>query len=103
MGFKVIWTETALADLAEICAHIAADNPSAADRMGLEILDHVEIRATFPLIGPNYPRGSHGTLREIVVRPYRIFYDTFEDRSSVEILHVWHGAREEPKFHNQVP
>ncbi|HXJ92674.1 MAG TPA: type II toxin-antitoxin system RelE/ParE family toxin [Terriglobia bacterium] len=37
-------------------------------------------------------------MREIVVRPYRIFYDVSEESKSVEILHVWHGARDEPTF-----
>jgi hypothetical protein len=29
---------------------------------------------------------------------YRIFYDVSEELRTVSILHVWHGAREEPKF-----
>ena len=44
------------------------------------------------------PRGARGTLREIVFRSYRIFYDVSEESLSVEILHVWHGARDEPAF-----
>lgn len=66
--------------------------------MGRGILDHVNILASFPFIGPTYPRGAHGPLREIVFRSYRIFYDADEPAKRVEILHVWHGAREEPKF-----
>jgi len=27
-----------------------------------------------------------------------IFYDVSEENRSIEILHVWHGAREEPTF-----
>ena len=37
-------------------------------------------------------------LREIVFRFYRIFYDASEEARRVEILHVWHGAREDPKL-----
>ena len=66
--------------------------------MGRGILDHVRILATFPFIGPAYPRGARGPLREIVYRNYRIFYDVPEAERRVEILHVWHGARDEPKF-----
>jgi plasmid stabilization system protein ParE len=33
-----------------------------------------------------------------VYRSYRIFYDVSEESLSVEILHVWHGARDEPAF-----
>ena len=98
MDYQVIWSDAAIADLHDICAYIARDNPPAALRLGQGILAHVRILATFPLIGPAYPRGARGKLREIVCRPYRIFYDVDEAQQRVEILHVWHGAREAPKF-----
>ena len=98
MDFKVIWSDGAIADLHDICSYIARHDPQAGQRMGRGILDHVRILASFPFIGPTYPRGSRGSLREIVFRSYRIFYDVSESPRSVEILHVWHGAREEPTF-----
>ncbi len=96
MDFKVIWSDAAIADLRDICSYIGRHDPQAAQRMGRGILDHVRILGSFPLIGPAYPRGARGSLREIVFRSYRIFYDVSETARSVEILHVWHGAREEP-------
>jgi plasmid stabilization system protein ParE len=55
-------------------------------------------RTPSPLDRLEYPRGSHGPLREIIFRPYRIFYDVSEGSRQVQILHVWHGARREPVF-----
>lgn len=78
MDFKVIWSAAAISDLRDICAYIAREDPDAALRMGNGILDHVRILAQFPFIGPTYPRGARGPLREIVFRPYRIFYDVSE-------------------------
>lgn len=98
MEFKVVWSDTAISDLKEICDCIAARDASAAMRVGRGMLDHVHILASFPFIGPPYPRGTRGPLREIVFRSYRIFYDVSETSGSVEILHVWHGARDEPEF-----
>src|SRR5215831_15532822 len=98
MDYKVIWSDQAIGDLRDICSYIAQHDPQAALRMGNGILDHVRILAQFPLIGPTYPRGSRGPLREIVFRSYPIFYDVSEESQRVEILHVWHGARDEPKF-----
>ena len=98
MDFTIIWSDAAIRDLEEIWACIAQHSPQAAARIGREILAHVRVLANFPYIGPAYPRGSRGTLREIVVRPYRVFYDVSEDSESVEILHIWHGARDEPTF-----
>ena len=73
MDFKVVWSDEAIADLHEICFYIAQHDPPAALRMGRGILAHVRILASFPFIGPTYPRGVRGTLREIVFRSYRIF------------------------------
>jgi toxin ParE1/3/4 len=98
MDYKVIWSDSSIEDLRDICNYIAEDEPAAAHRMGQDILDHVQILGSFPFIGPRYPRGSRGSLREIVVRSYRIFYDVSETSQSVEILHVRHGARDEPEF-----
>ena len=98
MGFKVIWSDQAITDLNHLCSYIAQYDPAAALRMGNGILDHVRILAEFPFIGPAYPRGARGPLREIVFRSYRIFYDISEESHVVEIVHVWHGAREEPEF-----
>ena len=98
MDFKVIWADEAITDLREICFYIARHDPEAALRMGHGILDHVRILSQFPFIGPPYPRGARGSLREIVFRTYRIFYDVSEESHRVDILHVWHGARDEPKF-----
>ena len=98
MDFKIILSDAAIADLNDICSYIARRDPEAAIRLGNGILGHVRILGAFPFIGPVYPRGVRGSLREIVFRSYRIFYDVSEASRSVEILHVWHGAREEPAF-----
>jgi toxin ParE1/3/4 len=98
MDFKVVWSDAAFADLQDICSYIATQDPKAALRIGRGILDHVRILAAFPFIGPTYPRGASGSLREIVFRSYRIFYDVSDTSASVEILHVWHSSRDEPTF-----
>jgi toxin ParE1/3/4 len=98
MDFKVIWSDQAIENLRELCAYIARHDPEAALRMGNGILDHVQILAQFPFIGPPYPRGADGPLRVIVFRSYRIFYDVREELHQVDILHVRHGARDEPVF-----
>ena len=98
MDFKVIWSDEAITELRGICSYIARDDPEAALRMGNGMLDHVRILAQFPFIGPAYPKGARGPLREIVFHSYRIFYDVFEESSRVDILHVWHAARGEPEL-----
>jgi toxin ParE1/3/4 len=87
-----------MTDLQDIWTYVAQYDPEAAARIGRGILAHVRVLADFPYIGPTYPRGSKGSLREIVVRPYRTFYDVSADSQSVEILPVWRGSRDEPTF-----
>ena len=98
MDFKVIWTDSAIADLQDICEYISRDNPAASAKAGRGILSHVKILETFPFIGPAYPRGSSGMIREIVYGNYRIFYEVTQKTTAVHVLRVWHGARGEPNF-----
>jgi addiction module RelE/StbE family toxin len=99
MDFKVIWTDSAIADLKSICDYIAEDNPRAAAKTGRGILNHVRILQSFPFIGPAYPRRSSGLIREIVHGNYRIFYEIVSEPQVVHILRIWHGARGEPPVH----
>ncbi len=98
MDFKIVWTDSAIADLKEICDYISRDNPSAAQTTGRGILEHVKILEMFPFIGPAYPRRSSGTIREIVYGSYRIFYEVTKQPKTVSLLRIWHGARGEPNF-----
>ncbi|MBI2498262.1 MAG: type II toxin-antitoxin system RelE/ParE family toxin, partial [Opitutae bacterium] len=43
MAGKVIWSDDAIADLAAIVRHIAADNPAAAARTGQTILESTRL------------------------------------------------------------
>ena len=98
MDFKVVWTDSAIEDLKSIAFYISKDNRSAAAATGFGILDHAKLLETFPFIGPTYPRGSKGSIREIVYGNYRIFYEVIEKSQFVNILRVWHGARGTPEI-----
>src|ERR1041385_2514083 len=95
MDYKIIWTDSAIGDLTNICKYIARDNPDAAGRVGHGILNHVKILETFPFIGPAYPRRSAGTIREIVFGKYRIFYQVQNTSKLVNVLRVWHSSQDE--------
>lgn len=95
MGWKIIWTEPALDDLAAAIRYIAADNSDAAVSVGDKIVDHVDVLSAFPEIGPLYRRRPSGDIREILTSPFRVFYRIKRRERLVEILHVWHAAREE--------
>lgn len=96
MDCKLVWTEPGLEDLKEVVRFIAKDDPEAALRVGKDILAHVEILKTFPEIGPVYRHRRSGDVRQVTRHPFRIFYRFQTVTKRVEILHVWHGARQDP-------
>ena len=51
MDFKVLFSDEALNDISEIVQSIAGDNPDAASRVALSIIDHVKVLQYFPRVG----------------------------------------------------
>ena len=98
MDYKVIWDDEAIEELSRIVQYIAADNPSAARKMGLAILDNVKRLGSFPEIGRVFSRLNRSDVREISVRPYRIIYHCQNAARCVRILKIWHGARQDPEI-----
>lgn len=96
MEFKIRWTDSALADLDEICTYIAEDDNEAAFRVGQGILDKVRQLENFPLSGRVYLADRQPPIREILFHNYRIFYRQLDKSRVVEILAVWHAARRNP-------
>ncbi len=91
---KIIWAPEAIDDLAALRAYISRDNPAAARRLALHILEMVETTlAENPHIGR--PGRVPGT-REFVIdkSPYIIPYRVKDN--ALEILRVYHGARRWP-------
>jgi plasmid stabilization system protein ParE len=96
MDWRIDWTEPALADLASIVRFIAQDNREAAERVGYRIVDHVGILKRFPEIGPIFRRRRTGNVRQIICRPFKIYYRVRAETRLVEILHFWHPSRQDP-------
>jgi toxin ParE1/3/4 len=84
-------TEQAEADLDELWAYIAANNPDAADRMVDAVPASGGMHARFPGMGLSREDLRPG-LRCFVVSPYVIFYRPAED--TIEVLRILHGARD---------
>jgi plasmid stabilization system protein ParE len=87
-----------MATLKELCEHIAKENPDAARMLGMELIEHAESLEQLPLRGKVYPKFGDGQIHEIPYHGYRIFYKVYENLKRVDILLVWHGARDEPGF-----
>jgi plasmid stabilization system protein ParE len=85
----VVWTLSALTDVADIRRYIATFNPHAAQRLAARLIATGNSLVTFPDRGRPVPDTD---LREAtVVYPYIIRYRVDGDR--VLILRVRHGMR----------
>jgi toxin ParE1/3/4 len=89
---RVQWSNDALDDLLEQIAHIAADNPDAAERVARRIR---EIGTALGTYATGHPGRVSGTYEKSVPRlPYVIVYALTDGGSAVSILRVIHTARD---------
>ena len=93
MGWKVIISPSAHADLAEIVGYAARRNSNAALRLGYELITRAEGVAAFPAMGRVVPEFRQPNLREVICRSYRIIYRVRHDERRIDIVRFWHGAR----------
>jgi plasmid stabilization system protein ParE len=96
VDFRLLFTQRALNDLAEIIGHIAEDDSEAAERFGNSLLDHVELLAKFPRMGS--PIRKRARVRKLSHSPILVYYQIREDKQLLEILHLRHASRKPPKF-----
>jgi addiction module RelE/StbE family toxin len=90
---KLFWTARTLSEIDAIFAYVAADSPSAAERLAVLI----ETRAQSLIDQPNMGRpGRVDGTREFVVTgtPYILPYRIRDER--VEILAALHASRQWP-------
>ncbi len=98
MGYQVVFSRTAEADLGEIVAFIARDNPTAAARFGHELVAHTRKLENFPQIGRVVPEFRIETLRELIHGSYRNVYQINDRRKVIEVARFWHAARGTPEI-----
>ncbi len=96
MGYKVTFAPQALQRLEEIVRFIAQENPPAAEKLGLHLVDRTVLLADFPELGRPY-RQREG-VRRLWCRPYWIYYRIQPEKHAVEIMDFWHSARRDPEL-----
>jgi addiction module RelE/StbE family toxin len=84
----VVLSPEAIADLRNIRAYIAKDNPSAASRVAVQLAAACDRLDFLPNRGR--PGREPGT-RELAVRPYVIVYRVTP--TAIEVVRIWHMAQ----------
>ena len=91
---KTMWTAGARTDLTELIVYIRQDRPAAARRLADRIRRQVQEAAELPGLGRMVPELGDESIRERILRPYRIVYRVESTR--IVILAVVHGRRQMP-------
>jgi addiction module RelE/StbE family toxin len=89
---KIHWTESAVENLKGIKEYIAKDSEYYAINFSDRIISSVEQLLILPEMGRKVPEADENSIREIIVRPYRIIYQLQEN--SINIVTIIHSARE---------
>lgn len=98
MAHRIIWSRTSERDLRSLVKFIAKDSPQRAEHFGYRIVARVEMLHDHPCMGRIVPEFGQQDLREVLVAPYRIIYRLKEDIHLIEVLRVWHAARDTPEI-----
>jgi plasmid stabilization system protein ParE len=96
VDYRLLFTQRALNDLAEIIGHLAEDDDEAASRFGNSLLDHVDLLTRFPRMGSTIRKRSR--VRKLLHSPILVYYQIREDKRLVEVLHFRHGSRKPPRL-----
>ncbi len=87
----LVWTRRAEADLVAIDDYISANNPVAAARWIEKLMARAQEAALSPLSGRVVPELGVRSIREVLVRNYRIVYRIHQ--GEVQVLTVFEGHR----------
>jgi plasmid stabilization system protein ParE len=97
MDYQVILSPSARTDLRDIVRYISFDAPDRAVRFGQFLASRTKVLGQFPELGRVVPEVGDTSIREIIVRSYRVVYRLNHGRHSVEVLRFWHAARGTPE------
>lgn len=90
----VVWSAQALRDIESIRDYIAQDSPAYADLVVRRVVGATERLSAFSELGRIVPERGVPSLREVIIRPYRVVYRLRDD--AVQIVTVFHAARTLP-------
>ena len=91
MAREVVWTDPAWEDLEAAAEYIARDSEAYAAAFVEEIKDAATSLSEMAERGQIVPEIGDASIRELLVRPYRLVYQLHERQ--VNILAIIHGAR----------
>ncbi len=93
MGYQVALSPSARRDLRDIVRYISVDSAERALKFAQLLIGSTKRLADFPEMGRIVPEFADPSIREIVVRSYRVIYRVNHDDCRVDVARFWHAAR----------
>jgi plasmid stabilization system protein ParE len=103
MDYKVIIAPRAILDLEEIVRYVAQENPVAALRLGFALIEKTKALAHCPELGRVVPEFADPSIRELILKPYRIVYRLDSAQKIIGVARFWHAARGWPELQAAAP
>jgi addiction module RelE/StbE family toxin len=91
MAREVVWAESASDDLAEIAGYIGKDSEFYAAAVVRELIEAARSLDLFVERGRVVPEYRDPTIRELLVRDYRLVYAVSE--KAINVLRIVHGSK----------
>ena len=80
MDYQVVLSVSARSDIQDIVRYISIGEPDRALRFGRLLIQHARSLSAFPLRGRVVPEFGDDSIRELIVRSYRIVYRVSHDK-----------------------
>ena len=103
MDYKVVLAPRAIEDLRDIVLYVAPDRPEAAKRLGMALIEKTKVLGSFPFSGRVVPEFADRSIRELILKPYRIVYRVDDSSRVVGVARYWHAARSDLGFEELKP
>ena len=84
MAYKLIWSPASRDDLRDIVTFISRDSGQRAETFGYRLITETDKLRNFSEIGRVVPEYRDPSIREIIVRSYRIVYRVDHKRKLVD-------------------
>ena len=96
MDFKLIWTESAIADLGGIVRYISGQGgPEVARAVAFGIYDRAQILIHHPEAGSILPEKQDARWRKLIFKSWKIAYRIDPSARTVHVVRIWHAAKNE--------
>jgi toxin ParE1/3/4 len=98
MGYKIKFSRSARSDIEDIVRYISIDNPDRGLLFGKFLIEHTRSLGQFPERGRVVPEFEDESVRELIVKAYRVVYRVKHDQQLVEVIRFWHAGRGKPEL-----